>query len=219
MPRKKVTFVKTKEVKEGKFKGFKKPVKSKKMSEKRAQKKQAKGQGFISKAYGSDPIAEVPNFDGLYKGSKKDSNINMNYSPNKMESNKQEKYNLMHDNPVVSHASWLSKHAQSSRMSPLNQERPDPSSLINDKGQDQTQVMQERSDKIQGFRDRIKDLQFNTQEQADKANAIDARNVNAYNKSLDSIRNVNVNYNKRVDAYNKNLQKKNDSINDILNKS
>ena len=39
-----------------------------------------------------------------------------------MESNKQEKYNLMHDNPVASHASWMSKHAQSSRMSPLNQE-------------------------------------------------------------------------------------------------
>ena len=40
-----------------------------------------------------------------------------------MESNKQEKYNLMHDNPVASHASWMSKHAQSSRMSPLNQEK------------------------------------------------------------------------------------------------
>ena len=42
-----------------------------------------------------------------------------------MESNKQEKYNLMHDNPVASHASWMSKHAQSSRMSPLNQEKQD----------------------------------------------------------------------------------------------
>ena len=133
----------------------------------------------------------------------------MGHSPAEMESAKQEKYNLMHDNPVAKHASWLSKHAQSSRMSPLNQERPDPSSLINEKGQDQKQVMQERSDKINSFRDRIKDLQFNTQEQADKANAIDARNVNSYNKSLDSIRNVNVNYNKRVDAYNKNLQKQN----------
>ena len=37
-------------------------------------------------------------------------------SPNKMESNKQEKYNLMHDNPVVKHASggsWMSKHSKS----------------------------------------------------------------------------------------------------------
>ena len=36
-------------------------------------------------------------------------------SPNKMESNKQEKYNLMHDNPVAKHASgsWMSKHSNS----------------------------------------------------------------------------------------------------------
>jgi len=37
-------------------------------------------------------------------------------SPNKMESAKQEKYNLMHDNPVVKHASggsWMSKHSKS----------------------------------------------------------------------------------------------------------
>ena len=40
-----------------------------------------------------------------------------------MESNKQEKYNLLHDNPVAKHASggsWMSKHAHQSRMgSPL----------------------------------------------------------------------------------------------------
>jgi hypothetical protein len=33
-----------------------------------------------------------------------------------MESNKQEKYNLMHDNPVAKHASggsWMSKHSKS----------------------------------------------------------------------------------------------------------
>jgi hypothetical protein len=37
-------------------------------------------------------------------------------SPNKMESKKQEKYNLMHDNPVAKHASggsWMSKHSKS----------------------------------------------------------------------------------------------------------
>tara|TARA_B100001559_G_C16042216_1_gene413013 strand:+ start:228 stop:530 length:303 start_codon:yes stop_codon:yes gene_type:complete len=33
-----------------------------------------------------------------------------------MESNKQEKYNLEHDNPVVKHASWMSKFAGNSRM-------------------------------------------------------------------------------------------------------
>lgn len=90
--RKKVTFVKTKKVKEGDFKGLKKGVKSKKMSEKRAQKKQAKGQGFISKVYGSNPIE---------------------MSPYKMESAGQEKYNLLHDNPVAKHGSWMSKHSKS----------------------------------------------------------------------------------------------------------
>ena len=30
-----------------------------------------------------------------------------------MESKKQEKYNLMHDMPVVKHASWMSKHSKS----------------------------------------------------------------------------------------------------------
>ena len=49
----------------------------------------------------------------------------------KMESKKQEKYNLMHDNPVAKHASggsWMSKHSKSAfqmghspaEMSPLN---------------------------------------------------------------------------------------------------
>ena len=97
MPRKKVTFIKTgKEIKEGKFKGFKKVKKSKTMSEKRAKKKQAKGQGFIEpRAYGSSP-AEM--------------------SPYKMESAKQEKYNLLHDNPVAKHGSWMSKHSNSAMM-------------------------------------------------------------------------------------------------------
>ena len=36
--------------------------------------------------------------------------------PMKMESNKQEKYNLEHDNPVAKHASWMSKFAGNSRM-------------------------------------------------------------------------------------------------------
>lgn len=134
-----------------------------------------------------------------------------------MESNKQEKYNLMHDNPVASHASWMSKHAQSSRMSPLNQERPDPNSLINEKGQSQDDVMNERSNKLTTFRNKIKGLKFNTQEQLDKANSIDAANVSAYNKSLDSIKGVNKSYNAKVNAYNESLKKKNADIDDILN--
>ena len=40
----------------------------------------------------------------------------MGHSPAEMESAKQEKYNLMHDNPVAKHASgesWMSKHSKS----------------------------------------------------------------------------------------------------------
>ena len=39
----------------------------------------------------------------------------MGHSPAEMESAKQEKYNLMHDNPVAKHASgsWMSKHSNS----------------------------------------------------------------------------------------------------------
>ena len=136
-----------------------------------------------------------------------------------MESNKQEKYNLMHDNPVASHASWLSKHAQSSRMSPLNQERPDPNSLINEKGQNQSEVMKDRESKITDFRNKIKDLQFTSEDQVNKAKGIDAANVNAYNKSRDSIIGVNEAYNVKVDAYNNSLKKKSAAIDDILNKS
>ena len=30
-----------------------------------------------------------------------------------MESNKQEKHNLLHDNPIAKHGSWMSKHSGS----------------------------------------------------------------------------------------------------------
>ena len=47
-------------------------------------------------------------------------------TPVKMESAKQEKYNLMHDNPVAKDASWMSKHSQSAINygSPLNENDP-----------------------------------------------------------------------------------------------
>ena len=43
-----------------------------------------------------------------------------------MESNKQEKYNLMNDNPIAKDASWMSKHCQSAINygSPLNENDP-----------------------------------------------------------------------------------------------
>lgn len=141
----------------------------------------------------------------------------MGHSPAEMESAKQEKYNLMHDNPVAKHASWLSKHAQSSRMSPLEQKRPDPKSLINEKGQSQDDVMEDRESKVTNFRNKIKGLEFTSQDQVDRANAIDKVNVDMYNKAADSITGVNDAYNLKVDAYNNSLKKKNANIEDILN--
>lgn len=37
----------------------------------------------------------------------------MGHSPAEMESAKQEKYNLLHDNPIAKHGSWMSKHSKS----------------------------------------------------------------------------------------------------------
>jgi hypothetical protein len=58
--------------------------------------------------------------EGVVKKTTVKSSINMNYSPNKMghspaemESAKQEKYNLLHDNPIAKHGSWMSKHSKS----------------------------------------------------------------------------------------------------------
>lgn len=142
----------------------------------------------------------------------------------KMESNKQEKYNLMHDNPVAKHASggsWMSKHAVKSRFSssPLNQERPDPNSLKNEKGQSQKQVMDNKiagmksaESRLKDFQNKFKDIQFNTQDQVNRYNKKDSTNVANYNKSreaamksYDSITGVNDAYNLKVDAYNKKL--------------
>ena len=113
--RKKVTFVKSKPAGPD---GLRKVTKVKKMSEKRAKKKEAKGQGKMFKNYSTNVVrAAVSASDN--------SGINMGHSPAemspldghcgpmKMESSKQEKYNLMHDNPVAKHASWMSKHSQS----------------------------------------------------------------------------------------------------------
>ena len=56
-------------------------------------------------------------------------------SPNKMESAKQEKYNLMHDNPVAKHASggsWMSKHSKSAFQmghSPAEMEHESPAKM------------------------------------------------------------------------------------------
>jgi hypothetical protein len=51
---------------------------------------------------------------------------NHHYGKRKGESVSQEKYNLEHDNPVAKHASWMSKFAGNSRMSPMNMDHGSP---------------------------------------------------------------------------------------------
>ena len=106
--RKKVTFVKSEPAGPN---GFRKVTKVKKMSEKRAKKKEAKGQGKMFKNYSTDVIeaaVSASNNSGLNMG-----HSPAEMSPYKMESAGQEKYNLLHDNPVAKHGSWMSKHSKS----------------------------------------------------------------------------------------------------------
>ena len=148
-----------------------------------------------------------------------------------MESNSQEKKNLMQDMPIDRIAggggSWMSKHSMSAgspahkggsyKGSPAHQaEKPDPKTLINSDGKSQTDVMNSKRSDVDSFRNKIKDLKFNTQEQVDKANAIDLGNVNAFNKSNDSISRVNTNYNNKVKTYNDSINSANINIDSIL---
>jgi hypothetical protein len=109
-----------------------------------------------------------------------------------MESNKQEKYNLMHDNPVASHASWMSKHAQSSRMSPLNQEKKGETYMTyddrtNKDGVSQTDLMNKKQAAGEAA---VKAYNSGTGTYNQYEEALDA-----FTKSKDSIGNVN----KRID--------------------
>ena len=141
-----------------------------------------------------------------------------------MESNKQEKSNLLNDNPIARRAggSWISKHSIAAGSplhkggSALYQERPDPSTLINAKGQSQDDVMKSReagynaaNKSLTDFQNTFKDATFGSQGEVDTYNNEQSRLLNAtneradaYNTSNDSISNVNKAYNKKVTAYN-----------------
>lgn len=132
-----------------------------------------------------------------------------------------------HESPMNMGGSWMSKHAARSRFSssPLKQEKPDPSTLKNKKGQSQEQVMNQRVGSMKAaeagtkaYQDRFKDIAFNTQDQVDRYNKQDSTNVANYNKarqaaqkSYDSIVGVNDAYNKKVAAYNKKIDNMLDS--------
>ena len=143
-----------------------------------------------------------------------------------MESNKQEKSNLLNDNPIARRAggSWMSKHsvAGSSPLhkggSALYQVKPTrPGS--NAKGQSQDDVMKSReagynaaNKSLTDFQNTFKDATFGSQGEADTYNNEQSRLLNAtneradaYNTSNDSISNVNKAYNKKVTAYNNSI--------------
>ncbi len=123
-------------------------------------------------------------------GKKKDSAAKMGHekspaemghkdSPAKMESAKQERKNLLQDNPVAKHASgsWLSKHAGHSRMSPAkmdhsplndNHETIVYDDRLNKKGESQSQVINKAdADANKAISDYNK-LKFPTEEQYNK---------------------------------------------------
>lgn len=140
-----------------------------------------------------------------------------------MESNKQEKSNLLNDNPIARRAggSWMSKHSVAGGSplhkggSALYQVKPTrPGS--NAKGQSQDDVMKSReagynaaNKSLTDFQNTFKNATFGSQGEADTYNNEQSRLLNAtneradaYNKSNDSISGVNKAYNKKVDAYN-----------------
>lgn len=125
--RKKVTFVKSEPAGPD---GFRKVKKVKRMSEKRAKKKEAKGQGKMFKNYSTDVIrAAVSPSSGLNMGHSpaEMSPYKMGHSPAEMGHSpmenqnkgyaKQERKDLMQDMPIVKDAmggrSWMSKHSKS----------------------------------------------------------------------------------------------------------
>ena len=70
-------------------------------------------------ASGEGTVKTTKIYSGFKKGSEMTPETRSRLSsdkykaPTQMESAKQEKYNLMHDMPVVKHASWMSKHSKS----------------------------------------------------------------------------------------------------------
>ncbi len=128
-------------------------------------------------------------------GHKKDSAAKMGHkgdSPAKMESARQERKNLLQDNPVAKHASgsWLSKHAGHSRMSPAkmgHEDSPakksplydnhdgDPMIIYNDrlnkKGETQEQVINKADSDAEKAKSEYEKLKFPTEEQFNQANA------------------------------------------------
>ena len=131
-------------------------------------------------------------------GKKKDSAAKMGHkkspaemghkdSPAKMESAKQERKNLLQDNPVAKHASgsWLSKHASHSRMSPakmdhspLNDNHDDDGKTtvypdrLNKKGQTQAQVINKADEDANKAISDYNKIKFPTEEQYNKTKAL-----------------------------------------------
>jgi len=94
-----------------------------------------------SQKYGKDN-------EGHYHYKDKDGKPTARFSttPVKMESAKQEKHNLMYDNPIAKDASWMSKHSKSHFSSPLQS-----------RGGDERSTSKSKPKKEKGFFDKVKD--------------------------------------------------------------
>ncbi len=146
-------------------------------------------------------------------GKKKDSAAKMGHekspaemghkdSPAKMESAKQERKNLLQDNPVAKHASgsWLSKHAGHSRMSPAKMDHSPLndghdkfvvySDRKNQKGESQVDIMKKRESDASTATDAY-NKGTGTRNAAEEA-------IKRFQKSKDSIIGANVKMDKLI---------------------
>ena len=114
--------------------------------------------------YGKKSPAKMGHKDSAMKMGHKDSAMKMghdspaknhHYGKRKGESVKQEKYNLLHDNPVAKHGSWMSKHATPFNMgheSPAKMGHESPAKMHKDDHVDYAAKVKEH-DRKQGLLD------------------------------------------------------------------
>ena len=122
-----------------------------------------------------------------------------------MESAKQERSNLLQDNPVAKHASWMSKHAGNSRMSPMNMGHADsPAEKYSDTPMEKELVGNQKNlpehlrnaiEAAPEMRSPLNDNGDTTKLYEDRKNLSGESQVDVYNRKRDEA-------NKKIDAYN-----------------
>lgn len=114
-----------------------------------------------------------------------------------MESAKQERSNLLQDNPVAKHASWMSKHAGNSRMSPMNMghaDSPAEKELVGNQ-KNLPEHLRNAIEAAPEMRSPLNDNGDKTTLYEDRKNLSGESQVDVYNRKRDEA-------NKKIDAYN-----------------